>query len=65
MTVRDLWYHTTADIFIHREGAEPLKLPAGGDLKSSIASREILMIGVHKRASESPYLLVRLKGEPL
>ena len=62
MTVRELWNATTADIFIHREGGEPLKLPTGGRLSDALGSREILFIGIHKRASESPYLLVRVRG---
>ena len=58
MTVKELWMSTTADIYLTRRGAEPLKLPTGGRLQIEHAAKKIWRIQIRTRASESPYLLV-------
>ena len=63
MTVKDLWYATTTDIYIHREGGKPLKLPACEQLPMGLGSREIYFISIHKRFFDSPYLLVRVRDD--
>lgn len=39
MTVKELWKATTADIYLARQGKEPLKLPSGGRLQIEHAKR--------------------------
>lgn len=58
MTVKELWMATTADIYLVRQGKEPLKLPSGGRLQIEHAEKKVWRIQIRTRASESPYLLV-------
>lgn len=63
MTVQDIWSKSTCDIFIYRDAfrERQTKLPAGGRLLIEHAELIVEQIDIVTRASESPYLLLRVE----
>lgn len=63
MTVRDIWSKSTCDIFIYRDAFRErrTKLPSGGRLQIEHAELIVDDIAIVTRASESPYLLLRVE----
>ena len=61
LTVGAFWHATTNDIFLERDGREPLKLPAGDRLQLEHAELVVKSIQIRTRASEAPYFLVTVE----